>query len=149
MNGTQIVLLSPSGSVWITNAPGRPEIVDDQPASTTSQIWSDVPGVRNVAKLSVPPLVELATSVSRIVPVVVALSRKVSGEREDIMLGFGAHLDPALALRRALAEMNQMMPAVVDGLRWDDDPDLQRWLTTATVAKIVRHGTGRRGGPVG
>ncbi|WP_086663278.1 TOMM precursor leader peptide-binding protein [Lentzea kentuckyensis] len=68
------------------------------------------------------------------VPVVVALSRKTSGEREDIMLGFGAHLDPALALRRALAEMNQMMPAVVDGVHWDDDPDLQRWLSTATVA---------------
>jgi ribosomal protein S12 methylthiotransferase accessory factor len=68
------------------------------------------------------------------VPVVVALSRRVSGEREDVMMGFGAHLDPALALRRALTEMNQMMPAVVDGDTWDDDPDLRHWLSTATVA---------------
>lgn len=67
------------------------------------------------------------------VPVVVALSRRASGERQDIMMGFGAHLDPALALRRALAEMNQMMPAVLQG-DGGDDPDLRRWLTTATVA---------------
>ncbi|MFD4636124.1 TOMM precursor leader peptide-binding protein [Lentzea sp. NPDC058436] len=67
------------------------------------------------------------------VPVVVALSRKVSGDRDDIMMGFGAHLDPALALRRALTEMNQMMPDVLaDG--GGDDPDFRRWLTTATVA---------------
>jgi bacteriocin biosynthesis cyclodehydratase domain-containing protein len=67
------------------------------------------------------------------VPVVVALSRRTAGEREDIMLGFGAHLDPALALRRALAEMNQMMPVVLAGGDWDD-PDLQLWFSTAAVA---------------
>lgn len=49
------------------------------------------------------------------------------------MLGFGAHLDPALALRRALTEMNQMMPAVLEGGS-GDDPDLRHWLTSATVA---------------
>ncbi|MCP2245400.1 TOMM precursor leader peptide-binding protein [Lentzea aerocolonigenes] len=67
------------------------------------------------------------------VPVVVALSRQTSGEREDIMMGFGAHLDPALALRRALTEVNQMMPSVLAG-GWADDPDLRHWLSTATVA---------------
>lgn len=63
------------------------------------------------------------------VPVAVALSRQTSGEREDVMMGFGAHLDPALALRRALTEVNQMMPSVLAG-GWGDDPDLQHWLST-------------------
>jgi ribosomal protein S12 methylthiotransferase accessory factor len=67
------------------------------------------------------------------VPVVVALSRRVSGEREDIMMGFGAHLDPALALRRALTEVNQMMPVILEGEGWDD-PDFRHWLSTATVS---------------
>ncbi|MFJ5990363.1 TOMM precursor leader peptide-binding protein [Lentzea sp. NPDC092896] len=67
------------------------------------------------------------------VPVVVALSRLVSGEREEVVMGFGAHLDPALATRRALTEMNQMMPAVLAG-HTGDDHDLRHWLTTAAVA---------------
>jgi ribosomal protein S12 methylthiotransferase accessory factor len=67
------------------------------------------------------------------VPVVAALSRKVSGDRDDVMMGFGAHLDPAMAARRALTELNQMMPAVLED-DTGDDPDLRHWLTTATVA---------------
>lgn len=68
------------------------------------------------------------------VPVFVALSRQTGGPREAIMLGFGAHLDPAVALRRALTELNQMMPAVLDGWDGGDDPDAVRWLRDATVA---------------
>ncbi|MFI5590340.1 TOMM precursor leader peptide-binding protein [Amycolatopsis sp. NPDC051758] len=67
------------------------------------------------------------------VPVVVALSRRTGGPSEEIMLGFGAHLDPAVALRRALTELNQMMPAVLGGGH-GDDPDAVRWLAEATVA---------------
>ncbi|WP_132126211.1 TOMM precursor leader peptide-binding protein [Actinocrispum wychmicini] len=48
------------------------------------------------------------------IPAMVALSRRVDGGSEDIMFGFGAHLDPRVALRRALTEMNQLMPAVTD-----------------------------------
>ncbi|WP_103347493.1 TOMM precursor leader peptide-binding protein [Amycolatopsis sp. CA-128772] len=68
------------------------------------------------------------------VPVMVALSRRTEGPREAIMLGFGAHLDPAVALRRALTELNQMMPPVLDGWDGGDDPDAVRWLRDATVA---------------
>ncbi|MET8849128.1 TOMM precursor leader peptide-binding protein [Amycolatopsis sp. NPDC004625] len=68
------------------------------------------------------------------VPVFVALSRQTGGPREAIMLGFGAHLDPAVALRRALTELNQMMPAVLDGWDGGGDPDAVRWLRDATVA---------------
>lgn len=47
------------------------------------------------------------------VPVFAALSRRTDKPAEDIMFGFGAHFDPAVALRRALTEMNQLLPAVV------------------------------------
>ncbi|QKV74362.1 TOMM precursor leader peptide-binding protein [Amycolatopsis sp. Hca4] len=68
------------------------------------------------------------------VPVYAALSRRTTGPTEAIMMGFGAHLDPAVALRRALTELNQMMPAVLGGWDGDDDPDAARWLREATVA---------------
>jgi len=68
------------------------------------------------------------------VPVLAAVSRDTRGPREAIMLGFGAHLDPAVAVRRALTELNQMMPAVLDGWDGGDDPDAVRWLRDATVA---------------
>ncbi|WP_328312911.1 TOMM precursor leader peptide-binding protein [Streptomyces sp. NBC_00442] len=75
------------------------------------------------------------------IPVMAALSRRTdraSGQAEDIMLGFGAHFDPAIALRRALTELNQMMPHVVtaDGgmsRTLTEDPDIQEWLRTAAV----------------
>ncbi len=46
------------------------------------------------------------------VPVMAAVSRRTDGTAEDIMFGFGAHLDPAVALTRAVSELNQMLPAV-------------------------------------
>lgn len=66
------------------------------------------------------------------VPVRAAVSRR-TGPPEEIMLGFGAHPDPAVALRRALTELNQLMPAVLAG-RFGDDPDAARWLRDASVA---------------
>jgi ribosomal protein S12 methylthiotransferase accessory factor len=63
------------------------------------------------------------------------VSRRTSGPREDISLGFGAHLDPDVALRRALTELNQLLPAVIDGGdAWADDPDARRWWDHATIA---------------
>ncbi|MGV9564730.1 TOMM precursor leader peptide-binding protein [Streptomyces sp. NPDC003480] len=75
------------------------------------------------------------------IPVMVALSRRTDrspDEAEQIMLGFGAHFDPHVALRRALTELNQMMPHVVEGVPKTetaaDDPDVTHWLRTATTA---------------
>jgi ribosomal protein S12 methylthiotransferase accessory factor len=72
------------------------------------------------------------------VPTMVAMSRRVHGPREDIMFGFGAHLDPRIALRRALTELNQLIPSLLDvGPDGDypyDDPDALRWWRNATVA---------------
>lgn len=69
------------------------------------------------------------------IPVMAAVSRRTDGPREDILFGFGAHLDPDLALRRCLTELNQLMPSVldVDPLDWAGDLDFHRWMTTATL----------------
>ncbi|WP_334270941.1 TOMM precursor leader peptide-binding protein [Saccharopolyspora indica] len=72
------------------------------------------------------------------VPVMAAVSRRTDGPAEDIMFGFGAHLDPHIALRRALTELNQLMPALLSadaGAEFSaDDPDARRWWRTATAA---------------
>ncbi|MEU8521663.1 TOMM precursor leader peptide-binding protein [Streptomyces sp. NBC_01216] len=73
------------------------------------------------------------------IPVFAALSRRTDKPAEDITLGFGAHFDPRIALRRAVAEVNQMLPPVV-GVRADgtgytcDDPAPLHWWRTATTA---------------
>ncbi|WP_406445530.1 TOMM precursor leader peptide-binding protein [Streptomyces sp. NBC_01613] len=75
------------------------------------------------------------------IPVLAAVSRRTDrapGESEEIMFGFGAHFDVRVALRRALTELNQMMPHVVEGVAdrgsAADDPDVGHWLRTATTA---------------
>ncbi|MDV6011618.1 TOMM precursor leader peptide-binding protein [Haloechinothrix sp. LS1_15] len=72
------------------------------------------------------------------IPVMAAVSRRTGAPREDIMFGFGAHLDPRTALRRALTELNQLTPAVLDlDLDTDDggeDRDAVHWWRHATVA---------------
>ncbi|WP_370966738.1 TOMM precursor leader peptide-binding protein [Amycolatopsis sp. cg9] len=80
------------------------------------------------------------------VPVTVALSRRTDGPHEDIMMGFGAHLDPRIAVRRAVTELNQMLPVVQEGGHGLDDPDARRWLAYATVANqpYLRPAAGQR-----
>jgi oxazoline/thiazoline synthase len=69
------------------------------------------------------------------VPTMAALCRRTGAPAEDIMLGFGAHLDPRIALRRALSELNQLLPAVgVGGATRCADPDAERWWRHATTA---------------
>jgi bacteriocin biosynthesis cyclodehydratase domain-containing protein len=72
------------------------------------------------------------------VPTMAAVSRSTAGGTEDIVFGFGSHLDPGIALRRALTELNQMMPMLVerraDGGYSIDDPDTVHWWQTATLA---------------
>lgn len=70
------------------------------------------------------------------VPAMAAISRCVDGPREDIVFGFGAHLDPRIAVKRALTELNQVMPPVlnISEHQWRTmDVDLRRWLLTATT----------------
>ena len=73
------------------------------------------------------------------IPVFAGISRRHDREREDILLGFGAHLDPQIALLRALTEVNQSFSSF---LALDDDTDLPdfqnvegiHWWKTATIA---------------
>lgn len=72
------------------------------------------------------------------IPVMVALSRRNDKPAQDVIFGFGAHFDPRTALRRALTEMGQLLPAVSmargDGTGYAlDDPELCTWWRTATV----------------
>ncbi|MEU6076612.1 TOMM precursor leader peptide-binding protein [Micromonospora sp. NPDC047074] len=73
------------------------------------------------------------------IPTMAALSRRTDKRCEDIMFGFGTHLDPRAALIRALTEMNQLLPTVAEVAGADDaygwsDPDAVRWWRTATWA---------------
>jgi ribosomal protein S12 methylthiotransferase accessory factor len=65
------------------------------------------------------------------IPVTVAFSRQVGRRARRTVFGFGAHLDPRLALRRALTEMGQLFAGVLGrDTAGDDpaaDPDLSAW----------------------
>jgi ribosomal protein S12 methylthiotransferase accessory factor len=72
------------------------------------------------------------------IPAFAAISRRTDQAAEHIMLGFGAHFDPRIGVLRALTEVNQFV-ALWKGIDLTDeekreDPELWRWLQTATVA---------------
>ncbi|HEV7489150.1 MAG TPA: TOMM precursor leader peptide-binding protein [Thermoanaerobaculia bacterium] len=74
------------------------------------------------------------------IPSFAAVSRRTGAPSEDIIFGFGCHLDANLGVLRALTEVNQMLPAALDRcgdpsvpLRTTEDEVLS-WLQTATVA---------------
>ncbi|NNF26983.1 MAG: TOMM precursor leader peptide-binding protein, partial [Gemmatimonadetes bacterium] len=70
------------------------------------------------------------------IPVVAVVSRVVTGGPEQILVGFGCHLDPAIAVARALTEMNQVLAILerLDASRGRLPPDLLEWLTSAHLA---------------
>jgi ribosomal protein S12 methylthiotransferase accessory factor len=73
------------------------------------------------------------------VPCFAALSRRLDAVTEDIVMGFGAHHDASVAAIRALTEMNQFMPAVLDNGTdavtgyHVDDPETVRWWSSARL----------------
>jgi ribosomal protein S12 methylthiotransferase accessory factor YcaO len=46
-----------------------------------------------------------------------AVSWKDGSGAPDFVLGFGAHFDPEIAVSRALSEMNQFLPVLLEGRR--------------------------------
>jgi ribosomal protein S12 methylthiotransferase accessory factor len=75
------------------------------------------------------------------IPVFAAFSRRTDHPQERIMMGFGAHLDPRIALLRAITELNQMLVWVLPGEEdinerpeAIEDSDTLTWLKTATLA---------------
>ncbi len=74
------------------------------------------------------------------IPSFVAFSRRIDDHpTEDIIFAPAAHLDPRIAILRALTELNQMVPGVVPpegastGYAYDD-PEAVEWWQTATIA---------------
>jgi ribosomal protein S12 methylthiotransferase accessory factor len=74
------------------------------------------------------------------IPVFASVCRRADGPPEQIVFGFGAHLEARVALLRAVTEMNQMLSSPLlrpEGKELGDpaaDPETARWLKTATVA---------------
>jgi bacteriocin biosynthesis cyclodehydratase domain-containing protein len=73
------------------------------------------------------------------IPAFSAVSYRYGGPVQDILMGFGAHLDARTAAMRALTELNQFLPAVCERLPdgrtryWMDDPDAVAWWQTARL----------------
>ncbi|MGH3170028.1 MAG: YcaO-like family protein, partial [Trebonia sp.] len=63
------------------------------------------------------------------VPVMAAVSRRVDKPGEEVLVGFGAHFDASIALRRALTELGQRQVSA-DGL---SDPYLLTWWLRVTT----------------
>jgi len=74
------------------------------------------------------------------IPTFAAISRRVDKSEEDIIYGFGAHLDPSVALARALTELNQSLEAVPTAAgpastrTYQGGEDAIRWWRTVTAA---------------
>jgi oxazoline/thiazoline synthase len=74
------------------------------------------------------------------VPTFAAISRRVDKAEEDIIYGFGAHLDPGVALARALTELNQSLEAVPTATgpelirTYRGSQDAVRWWRTVKTA---------------
>jgi ribosomal protein S12 methylthiotransferase accessory factor len=73
------------------------------------------------------------------IPTFGAFSRRIDKPAEDIIFGFGAHLDPKIAALRAVTEMNQFLPAVLP-IQADGsgdyamyDPNCRQWWQSATI----------------
>jgi ribosomal protein S12 methylthiotransferase accessory factor len=74
------------------------------------------------------------------IPAFASVCRRTDGPPEQIVLGFGAHLDARIALLRAVTEMNQMFSSPLLKPQGKDlgdhaaDPETAHWLETATTA---------------
>jgi bacteriocin biosynthesis cyclodehydratase domain-containing protein len=75
------------------------------------------------------------------IPCFAAISPRKDREVEDILLGYGAHFDPKIAISRALTEVNQILPNVLsfkeDGTTIYNpsaDPLAVKWWQTATLS---------------
>jgi len=74
------------------------------------------------------------------IPAFGAISHRLDGGRENIVFGFGAHVDARIAIERALVELNQILPIanVTDadrarGKYLTQDKNFVDWLNTAAM----------------
>jgi len=75
------------------------------------------------------------------IPAFAAVSPRLDHRVQDILVGFGAHLDASIAVVRALTEVNQFLPAVAgrdaagDTVYAEDDVATLAWWREATIAE--------------
>lgn len=74
------------------------------------------------------------------IPAFAAISHRPGEKRENIVFGFGAHVDAAIAIERALIELNQILPVVnapgsngSKGNYLTSDKTFVDWLNNATM----------------
>lgn len=74
------------------------------------------------------------------IPTFAAISRRFDKQTDDIVLGFGTHFDPKVAISRALTEVNQMLPHVLStqvagraAYPRSGDRFATHWWNTATI----------------
>jgi oxazoline/thiazoline synthase len=112
-------------ALWWYNRTPRPGVRLDsfrQPYFTALEEWFRRLG-RTVWVL------DLTTDLG--IPAFAAISREVPNRTGDFILGAGAHLDPAVAVARALTEVNQFMPGFLAGRPrtiLSDDPGAAAYL---------------------
>jgi ribosomal protein S12 methylthiotransferase accessory factor len=77
------------------------------------------------------------------IPTFAAISKRVDKAEEDVIYGFGAHLDPHVALVRAFTELNQSLEAVpivtgpASAQTYRGDEDAVHWWRTVRTAEAV------------
>jgi oxazoline/thiazoline synthase len=75
------------------------------------------------------------------IPVYVALSSLIDVDQstpgDDILTGFGAHLDPKIAISRALTELSQMLPRARRESRNRVDEETADWFRRVTLEKAA------------
>lgn len=72
------------------------------------------------------------------IPVFAAISKVIGQQKEDILYGFGAHLNPKIAACCAVTELNQMVAGFLalqqqKNGNLNEDKALSHWLNTATL----------------
>lgn len=77
-------------------------------------------------------VIDLTTDLG--IPIFAAVSRVTGQSQERILFGFGAHFNPETALLRALTEMNQFLPVLLEWERTEHTHSVSgRWWKTATL----------------
>lgn len=75
------------------------------------------------------------------IPTFAAVSNRIDKPQEDVIVGFGSHFDPKIAILRSLTEVNQVLPSVSysdkngNALYFVDDKDTLDWFMNARVEK--------------
>lgn len=68
------------------------------------------------------------------IPVFVAISHCLQGDKEKILYAFGAHLEASIAIERAVIELNQLLPIGMDDKYLTQDQVFIDWLDKQTLA---------------